>query len=41
MVNGIKFIAIFEFLAIIEFVTFLMFHTFIRSQIISKQVKGR
>lgn len=41
MVNGIKFIAIFEFLAIIEFVTFLMFHTFIRSQIISKQVEGR
>lgn len=41
MVNGIKFIAIFEFLAIIEFVTFLIFHTFIRSQIISKQVEGR
>lgn len=41
MVNGIKFIAIFEFLAIIEFVTFLMFHTFIRSQIIFKQVEGR
>lgn len=41
MVNGIKFIAIFEFLAIIEFITFLMFHTFIRSQIISKQVEGR
>ena len=41
MVNGIKFIAIFEFLAIIEFATFLMFHTFIRSQIISKQVEGR